>query len=111
MSLMYEVNALNAAMIKAAEVCRQDMPEGDKVNAVLACFAGMKPVEAEPVVYAVWVRCGGKTNLWYCSGCGGKIMYNPNRRVYSIKKLPVELMHKRCRSCGAHMRGDAADAP
>lgn len=46
MTLMYEVNALNAAMVKAAEVCRSDMPEGDKVNAVLACFAGMKPVEA-----------------------------------------------------------------
>lgn len=46
MSLMYEVNTLNAAMIQAAEVCRQDMPEGEKVNAVLACFAGMKPVEA-----------------------------------------------------------------
>ena len=55
MSLMYEVAALNAAMIQAAEVCRQDMPEGEKVNAVLACFAAMKPVEAEPVVHARWV--------------------------------------------------------
>lgn len=50
MALMYEVNTINAAMIKAAEICRQDMPEGEKVNAVLACFAGMKPVEAEKVV-------------------------------------------------------------
>ena len=50
MALMYETNTINAAMVKAAEVCRQDMPEGEKVNAVLACFAGMKPVEAEKVV-------------------------------------------------------------
>lgn len=52
MSLMYDMNTVNAAMIQAAEVCRQDMPEGEKVNAVLACFAAMKPVEAE-----VMVRC------------------------------------------------------
>jgi len=67
MSLMYEVAALNAAMIKAAEACRQDMPEGEKVNAVLACFAGMKPVEAEPVVHARWVR--GRKGRTVCSEC------------------------------------------
>jgi hypothetical protein len=50
MSLMYEVNTINAAMIQAAEICCQDMPEAEKVNAVLACFAGMKPVEAVRVV-------------------------------------------------------------
>lgn len=91
MSLMYEVNALNAAMIQAAEVCRQDMPEGDKVNAVLACFAGMKPVEAELVVHARWVLVGvdkpGRGGVYqcmackrcrphksdYCPGCGAKM--------------------------------------
>lgn len=49
MSLMYEVNALNAAMVKAAVTCRSDVPERDKVKAVLACFAAMKPVDAVPV--------------------------------------------------------------
>lgn len=78
MSLMYDVNTLNAAMIRAAEVCRQDMPEGDKVNAVLACFAGMKPVEAEPVVHARWVPVYGNAYMrillgctcYRCSACG-----------------------------------------
>lgn len=50
MALMYDMRMVNETMVKAAEVCRQDLPEGEKVNKVLACFAGMKPVDAEPVV-------------------------------------------------------------
>lgn len=99
MSLMYEVAAVNAAMIQAAEVCRQDMPEGEKVNAVLACFAGMKPVEAEPVVHAkleyrlyprvgivsvhgemrcracgqVFQRITGMKRFKYCPNCSAKL--------------------------------------
>lgn len=98
MSLMYDVNTLNAAMIQAAEVCRKDMPEGDKVNAVLACFAGMKPVEAEPVVHAVWMYTsahGYRSDLisgyQRCGACNAK----------RARHVGEDL--RRCPACGAHM--------
>lgn len=94
MALMYEVNTLNAAMVKAAEACRQDMPEGDKVNAVLACFAGMKPVEAEPVVHARWVQ--EDEDVWYCTNCGVRWLFMYDARL-------AEDIAKRCPECGAHM--------
>lgn len=87
MALMYEVNAVNAAMVKAAELCRQDMPEGDKVNAVLACFAGMKPVEAELVVHSSWREPWPYHTGAICRNC----------ETHAARK------HKRCPECGAHM--------
>lgn len=99
MALMYEVNTINAAMIKAAEVCRQDMPEGEKVNAVLACFAGMKPVEAEPVVHARWERCfedwRHQTEGDKCSACG-----------FEHYGIPID-HYLYCPNCGAKMDGGA----
>lgn len=58
----------------------------------------------EPAAH--WVHCKGKSNLWYCSKCGGKIMYNPTRRTYNIKKLPVSKKNKFCRNCGVYMEGE-----
>ena len=63
-------------------------------------------IEAEPVKHGCWVHCNGKSNLWYCSECGEKIMYNPTRRTYNIAKKPVHEVNKRCRNCGAKMDGD-----
>lgn len=101
MSLMYEMNTINAAMIQAAEVCRQDMPEGEKVNAVLACFAGMKPVEVEPAAHARWVheqRYGDSGGwVWRCTAC--------RREAIS----PIISALKYCPSCGARM--DAKEVP
>ncbi len=93
MSLMYEVAAVNAAMIQAAEVCRQDMPEGDKLNAVLACFAGMKPVEAEPVMHSSWCNPWPYRTGAICRRC----------------ETHAKGKHKFCPECGAHMdaKGDA----
>lgn len=99
MSLMYEVNTINAAMIQAAEVCRQDMPEAEKVNAVLACFAGMKPVEAELVVHAWW-DSGSELLGYHCSACGADA---PNDGFDNGAPY--------CYWCGARMDGGAADAP
>ena len=61
--------------------------------------------EYEEVRYGEWIHCNGKSNLWYCSACGEKILYNPTRRVYNIEKRPVHEVNKRCRSCGAKMIG------
>ena len=52
-----------------------------------------------------WVHCEGKSNLWYCSACGEKIIYNPTRRTYNIEKRPVHEVNKYCRGCGAKMEG------
>ena len=65
----------------------------------------MPTIEAEPVRHGRWEHCVGKSNLWYCSECGGKILYNPTRRTYNITKLPVEEMNRVCRKCGAKMDG------
>lgn len=65
----------------------------------------METIEAEPVRHGHWVKCQGKSNIWYCSECGEKINYKQNRRTYSIPKVPVWQKNKRCRCCGAKMGG------
>lgn len=62
-------------------------------------------VDAEPVRHGEWVKCQGKSNIWYCSECGEKINYKQNRRTYNIPKVPVWQKNKRCRNCGAKMDG------
>lgn len=52
-----------------------------------------------------WIHCRGKSNLWYCSECGEKIVYNPAKRTYNIEKRPVYEVHKHCRACGVRMDG------
>lgn len=52
-----------------------------------------------------WIKTKGKTNLWYCSECGEKILYNPNKRTYNVQKLKVFEKNKFCRNCGARMEG------
>lgn len=64
-------------------------------------------IAAVPVRHGRWIRCKGKSNLWYCSECGEKINYNPKRRTYNITKKPVYEIHKHCRNCGAKMDGGA----
>jgi hypothetical protein len=53
-----------------------------------------------------WIHCKGKSNLWYCSECGEKILYNQTRRTYNIEKRPVYVVNKYCRNCGARMTKD-----
>lgn len=60
-------------------------------------------IDAEPVRHGRWVKCQGKSNIWYCSECGEKINYKQNRRTYNIPKVPVWQKNKRCRNCGAKM--------
>lgn len=62
-------------------------------------------IDYAPVRRGYWVHCAGKSNLWYCSECGGKILYNPTRRTYNIEKLPVHEVNRFCRNCGAKMDG------
>lgn len=59
--------------------------------------------DAAPVVHGRWIHCAGKSNLWHCSECGGRIMYNQTRKTYNIKKLPVSEANKFCKHCGAKM--------
>lgn len=60
-----------------------------------------------PVRHGRWIKCQGKSNIWYCSECGGKINYKQNRRTYNIPKVPVWQKNKHCRNCGAKMDGGA----
>ena len=70
---------------------------------VLECLDFVPQVDAEPVRHGQWIHCKGKSNLWYCSECGEKIIYNPTRKTYKPNKKPVHEENKRCRSCGAKM--------
>lgn len=72
-------------------------------QSVLNALNDISDIDAEPVRHGNWVHCNGKSNLWYCSECGEKIIYNPTRRTYKIEKLPVYAINKRCRNCGAKM--------
>ncbi len=75
----------------------------DAMCKLLAEVAKQPTVDAVPVVHGLWIRCDGKSIVWYCSECGGKILYNPNPRTYNIKKPKVEQYNKFCRNCGAKM--------
>lgn len=66
-------------------------------------------IEAVPAVHGQWLHSDGKSIVWYCSECGGKILYNPNPRTYNIKKPKVEQYNKFCRNCGAKMNGGAQE--
>jgi RNase P subunit RPR2 len=63
-------------------------------------------VDAVEVVHARWVHCNKKSNRWYCSNCGEKILYNPRRRTYNIEKRPVHEVKRYCRGCGAKLDGE-----
>lgn len=96
-----------------------DKPTGkcdERQNRVLGiCISALKnpqiapTIDAVPVVHGRWVHCDGKSIVWYCSECGGKILFNPNPRTYNIKKLKVEQYNKFCRNCGAKMDGGSDD--
>lgn len=78
---------------------------------MLAPVVAITPtIDAEPVRHGRWVKCQGKSNIWYCSECGEKINYKQNRRTYNIPKVPVWQKNKRCRNCGAKMDGGKEDA-
>lgn len=83
-------------------------PDGAEQIGVLKCrrIAHTLPAaDVAPVVHGEWVHCNGTINLWYCSECGEKILYNPTRRTYNIRKRPVYEVNKYCRGCGAKMDG------
>lgn len=93
-----------------ANALRQDVESkiywGQSNNvACLEAIDDAPTVDAVEVVHGEWVHCNGKSNLWYCSECGEKILYNPTRRTYNIEKRPVHEVNKYCRGCGAKMDG------
>ena len=63
-------------------------------------------ISKTPKKHGHWIHCNGKSNLWYCSECGDKMIYNDKRRTYNIVKLPMAEKNKFCRNCGAKMDGD-----
>ena len=55
---------------------------------------------------AYWIHAKGKSNVWYCSACGEKILYNPTRRTYRpVQKPDVSVVNRFCRGCGKRMTG------
>lgn len=73
------------------------------VNEAWEGLNNIPAVDAVPVVHGRWIHCDGKSNLWYCSECGGRIMYSQKCRTYQIKKPPVSEANKFCKHCGAKM--------
>lgn len=96
-----------AAMALAVMLTEFDEGGWDiKVPAIrLEDIEALPAVDAEPVRHGYWIHCKGKSNLWYCSECGEKIIYNPTRKTYRPNKKPVHEVNKRCRNCGAKMDG------
>ena len=58
----------------------------------------------QPLPASSWIHCEGKSNLWYCSNCGEKIIYNPTRKTYKHDKQDVSEVNRFCRHCGAKMQ-------
>lgn len=63
-------------------------------------------IDAEPVRRGHWIKCNGKSHIWYCSECGDRINYNQARRTYKPDARPVSAVNKYCRCCGTKMGGD-----
>lgn len=82
---------------------------GEPCHSFLDVIEDMPTIDAVPVVHARWIHCKGKSNLWYCSNCGDKMIYNPTRRTYNIVKLSMAEKNKFCRNCGARMDGEPDD--
>ncbi len=84
MALMYDMETVNQAMRATTALVGDDITARERW--ILNQFATMKPIEAEPVVHAYWVKV---YTGYYCSACG------------TFKKRNK---HERCR-CGAIMDG------
>lgn len=100
-----------ARLIDADDYCKANgcsPPYGNDGECVNCCICDCPTVEqqkTESVVQGNWIHCWGKTALWYCSNCGEKIMYNPERRTRNVAKSAVHELNRFCRACGAKMVG------
>lgn len=90
--------------------CSEENPEGfptyEQAEKVAVERWNERECDPEPVRHGHWIHCNGKSNLWYCSECGEKIIYNPTRKTYKPEKLPVYAVNKHCRGCGIRMTGE-----
>lgn len=88
-----------------------DMAQDDEMHHAMCVvaegLAELPALDVAPVKHGHWIHCKGKSNLWYCSECGDKMLYNPTRRTYNIVKLTMAEKNKFCRNCGARMDGEA----
>lgn len=66
-------------------------------------------LDVAPVRHGRWVRCKGKSTLWHCSECGERIVYNPTRKTYNVRKKNVAEVNQFCRACGAKMDAGQED--
>ena len=84
--------------------CPYDGPENDIKNCTsqLARDA-LSLLKAQETSTALWIHCGGKSHIWYCSNCGEKVNYNNARRTYTKGMKPIEEVNRFCRGCGAIM--------
>lgn len=73
MALMYDMETVNRAMTEAAKLY-DPKQKSIRVKRVLDIFAGMKPVEAEPVATANWYK--GAAGFANCGRCNAII--NPH---------------------------------
>lgn len=55
------------------------------ISTAIAAVLDQPYVDAEPVRHGRWIHCNGKSNIWYCSACGEKIIYNPIKKHTSLK--------------------------
>lgn len=88
MALMYDMETVNRAMTEAAKLY-DPKQKSIRVKRVLDIFAGMKPVEVQPVVHGYWLYgdeyaghhdvdcsvCGecAREYFDYCPNCGAKM--------------------------------------
>ena len=97
----------NAALEILMRYCPDDDGSCSKADVdpreMLDEIESLPAVDAAPVVHGRWIHCAGKSNVWHCSECGGRIMYNQTRKTYNIKKPPVSEANKICKHCGARM--------
>ena len=75
MALMYDMKTVNKAMRAATALCEKDITPRERW--ISNQFAAMKPVEAEPVVHALWVPI---PSGYRCSACGSFKKKNKKER-------------------------------
>lgn len=108
-----EVRLIDA---NALDTLLEDVEKGYKKNFLFKsakelrwirdAISALRTIDPESLrPHGKWIHCNGKSNLWYCSECGNKVLYNSTRRTYNIEKKPISEINKYCRNCGAKMEG------
>lgn len=95
------IQRFETTLVQMRECSRYTPEDVDELES--AAWDALSLLKAQETSTALWIHCGGKSHIWYCSNCGEKVNYNNARRTYTKGMKPIEEVNRFCRGCGAIM--------